>query len=245
MNKVNFLNSKKLANERGFSLIDVMVAMGLSAVAIVTTIGVISQAARVRKIENLRTSAIAVREMLIKNLARYDNFQETIYDSSNNGKFDCLKTTRQCGLTNMATWENKGWANGDLTGYLASNFNLMVADTVTTYAALAATPPKEIFYQASNLAEGFTDEGILCSQQTNPPTVQAPNEQCPIRADIYLWSLCAGTCNPGLVGIKVRIRTYNSMIAVPTKRETITPYGFRLIKSVYPNGQAGPFPVYP
>jgi hypothetical protein len=226
------------ADSRGFSLIDVLIAMGLSAMALVTTIAVISQAAKVRRIENLRTSAIAVREMLIKNMGRYDNFQETIH---NNTAFDCAKSAASfnCGAVSITNWE----AGDPTTSVRGPTVAAMPALRYATalgkinYSSFTSA----VFYNAANPAEGFTDEGLLCSTQSPVPTANAPNEQCPIRVNIYWWNLCSGSCDPGLLGFKVDIITYNAL----TKKTVTTPYGFRLIKSVYRDGQAGPYPVYP
>jgi hypothetical protein len=213
---------------RGFSLIDILVAMGLSAVAIVTTIAVISQASRVRRIENLRTSAIGVREQLIKNLSRYDNFQETIH---NNANFDCFRSSHNCGTVNTTGWE--AGTTSTAYGGGTTQFALRVARG-GPYANFTS----EVFYDATDPAEGFTDEGQLCSLQSPRPTATAPNGQCPIRVNLYWWNLCSGTCNPGLIGIKVDILTYNSL----TKLPPVNAYGFRIIKSIYDDGQDGPFP---
>jgi hypothetical protein len=227
-----------VSDGRGFSLIDVMIAMGLSATAIITTITVISQAARVRRIENLRSSAIAVREILIKNMARYDNFQETIH---NNDVFNCAKLSGgfNCGAVSISNWEGGNPTTSIGGGAVAKMPELRYATnkTKTNYASFTSEP----FYNAANPAEGFTDDGLLCSTLSPKPTQPAPNGQCPIRVNIYWWNLCSAPCNPGLLGFKIDIITYNAA----TKKTLVTPYGFRLIKSVYPNGTAGPFPDPP
>lgn len=221
------LSQKICAEDRGFSLLDIMISMGLGTIAIVTTIAVITQAAQVRRIENLRTSAVAVREQIMKNMARYDNFQETIH---NNAQFLCLKPAggRNCGVTNMV-----GWEAGDIAtsvgGVAGPQFNLMVA----TGGGYSPSFNSTMFYNAANTNAGFTDDGIVC---TGPSA--APNKTCPIRVDLYWWSLCSGVCNPGMIGIKVVIRTYND----ENKKTVTTPYGFQMIKSVYDDGTRGPFP---
>lgn len=227
--------------ERGFTLIDLMIAMGLGTVAVVTTMAVITQATQVRRIENLRNSAIMVREQLIKNLSRYDNFEATIHHSSNSTQFTCLKSPNyNCGVTNMTGWEAYPVTAASLATARGSNFNLRVARGGGYYTPSTFT--SDPFYTASSAAEGFTDDGLACSLRVpTAPTGTAPNRECPIRADLYWWSLCSGTCNPGLIGIKVVIRTYNDA----NKKTVTTPYGFSLIKSVFDNSIRGPFPDPP
>lgn len=222
------LPQKICAEDRGFSLLDIMISMGLGTIAIVTTMAVITQAAQVRRVENLRSSAMAVREQIMKNMARYDNFQETIHLAAtpNSSQFLCLKA-HNCGtsLAEVANWENRT----AIVSPRGSNFTLMVA----TGGGYAPSFNSTTFYDAANLNAGFTDDGIVCSSSS-----AAPNRTCPIRVDLYWWSLCSGTCDPGMIGIRVVIRTYND----ENKKTVTTPYGFQMIKSVYDDGTRGPFP---
>jgi hypothetical protein len=90
-------------------------------------------------------------------------------------------------------------------------------------------PGGAILYDPRDSKAGFDQDGQLCSPT---PTTNPPNSTCPIRVDFSWVSKCA-SCNPGLVEITVKFKTYRSW-APPSQRIRTTPYDFTLIKSVYP-----------
>jgi Tfp pilus assembly protein PilV len=203
--------------EAGFTLIDVMVAMGLGAIAVITTIGVIVQAGRVRREQNMQTSLLAVRTMIFNALQRYDDFQTTIESSANTGgtaKFACLQA-----FTCTAT------AGG-------GNFTLYRSDYNIARAALVG---QVILYDARNVKAGFDEDGLNCTAIA----ATAPDKMCPIRVDFSWANKCTPNCNPALIEIGVKFTVYREWTPKEwTSSKKIIeakPYDFTLIKSVYPS----------
>lgn len=210
-----------LGSRRGFTLIDLLVAMGIGSITTVTIIAVVGQAAKVRRIETVYSGAMLVRQQVFENLNRFDNFQATIHHASNAGRFACLKT-HTCGYD----------ANG--TG----NFNLQIANGGTYAGGFTAHPIP--FYNASNPNEGFTPDGIRCVS-----TSATPNRQCPIRVNLSWQNKCAPNCNPGMIRIRVDIRIFLSdprIAGLRGRRVDLTNYGFELIKNVYDLNLTKPYP---
>ncbi len=86
-------------SQSGFSLIDVAVAMGIASAILLILLSSIPIARQILAANNSRVSAVAARQIIFKNLARYDSFKKTL---SANAQFNCARTFTACaGGTNF------------------------------------------------------------------------------------------------------------------------------------------------
>lgn len=181
---------RKLLSEKGLSLIDVMIAMAITAVVSYSLLTSVYQGGRLSSGNNTRTSLQAARQNLQKILGRYDNLQLTI---ANNTSFDCLfAPSTSC--TGMPA-----------AGYPFNLYDRKNGSARLLYNSVSGT--QGMFSDgAFKHLDSTGDDVVDCVNSGDP---SAPSYKCPIRVDLTWKPICANpTCNPALIQILGKFRVF-------------------------------------
>lgn len=172
--------SNRKQKEKGFSLIDVMIAMGLAAVVFSALGSAIFYSGRLQQKDNRTVSVIAARNFVYRALTQWTSLRATLV--GNSPIFDCAINNTGCAA-----------------GVNTSNFILYTRDSAGALQVLynAAASPKL----------GFDENGTVC---TPAGGANAPTIDCPVRVDFEWEPLCTTGCtDPVPIAITAKFTTFD------------------------------------
>lgn len=209
---------KKLSNQTGMTLIDVMLAMGISSIVAFSLLSTIYQSGKLQSGNHTRTSLQAARQNLQRVLSRYDNLQLTV---ANNSSFDCLFAPNPaCGAEPTAD----GFPF-DLYDRYGGSARKIYDSTSTTQGLF----PDGAFRHND---PGTGDDSLVCVNSGDPA---APSAKCPIRV-VLTWKPVCGNpgCNPALIRIIAKFKVFRKDLGVTGSSSDIaSSYNIDMISSVF------------
>lgn len=171
---------KNLQKEKGFSLIDVIIAMGLAAMVFSAIGSAIFYSSRLQQKDNRTVSVMAARNFVYRALTQWTSLRATLV--GNSPIFDCAINNTGC-----------------TAGVNTSNFILYTRNSAGTLQALynASASPKQ----------GFDENGTVC---TPAGGLNAPTIDCPVRVDFEWEPLCTTGCtDPVPIAITAKFTTFD------------------------------------
>ncbi len=174
------MHSGSSRKEKGFSLIDVIIAMGLAAMVFSAIGSAIFYSSRLQQKDNRTVSVMAARNFVYRALTQWTSLRATLV--GNSPIFDCAINNSGC-----------------TAGVNTSNFILYTRNSAGTLQVL--------FNASASPKQGFDENGTVC---TPAGGLNAPTIDCPVRVDFEWEPLCTTGCSdPVPIAITAKFTTYD------------------------------------
>ena len=185
----------KKKNSLGFTLIEAMIAAGLSSVVVLSSFKLIDNLNKTNSNSSISFQANQIRRDVVALLQNPTGWHNTLWGANNSTTFACLINYTDC-AAQVPNPANNGPSVSSNTS--ANYYSSSVTGAFDVYNTAAA-----VYYQSSTTTKGFTLTGAQCNTWSGTPFVAGggTNEAgttttsslCPFRLVLWWVPICPTT----------------------------------------------------